>query len=579
MALNYVSGFFRAVLLFTMVPALAGCASLEKLGGGRASETAYGDYLAARYASSVNAPDLAEKYYDKTLSTDGNNPIVLERAFMSAAYAGDMSRAVRLARQLIKLAPDHRMARLVLALDDIRDGDYDKAQTQIGNAEGGVFAALVGTLTQAWAAAGAGERDVAIAKLDTFKGKPAFDLFRTFHTAQVLDLLGDKEGAQAAYTETMEASGGGSIRIVEAYASFQTRQGDMDGAKETVNAFLALSPRHPLAVADAATLNAGKPLKPLITSASQGVAEALYGLGSALAQESGSDMAVLYLRLAIWMRPDFDVAHTLLADTYEQKKQWADAIASYSHVSSSSPLYSNARIQTAINLDHLDREADAIDVLNKLAKNNPASIEPHVALGDIYRAKEKYADAAKQYDLAIKLAGPTQPSHWSLYYARGICMERMDKWADAERDLKLALKLSDDHPLVLNYLGYSWIEQGTHLTEALAMIEKAVELRPTDGFIVDSLGWARYRLGDYEHAVQVLQRAVELEPGDSTINDHLGDAFWKVGRKIEARFQWSHALEMKPGEDRVPVLKAKLQFGLEAAEAAELKKPLSETGS
>ncbi|HEY4344446.1 MAG TPA: tetratricopeptide repeat protein, partial [Parvibaculum sp.] len=193
--------------------------------------------------------------------------------------------------------------------------------------------------------------------------------------------------------------------------------------------------------------------------------------------------------------------------------------------------------------------------------------------GDIYRGKEKYAEAAAEYTKAIEKAGTPAPSHWSLYYARGICNERLGKWPDAERDLKLALKLSGDHPLVLNYLGYSWIEKGTHLKEALAMIEKAVELRPTDGFVVDSLGWAQYRLGDYARAVQVLQRAVELEPDDSTINDHLGDAFWKVGRKIEARFQWSHALEMKPEKDRVEILKTKLEFGLEAGEAAQHHQP------
>jgi tetratricopeptide (TPR) repeat protein len=490
-----------------------------------------------------------------------------------------MGRAVSLARRYIKVAPDNRMARLVLALDDIRDGDYAEAQAQIGSAETGLFSALVGSLTQSWAAAGQGDRAGAMAKLRTFEGKPAFDLFRTYHTAQILDLLDDKAGAQQAYAEAMATSGGTSIRIVEAYSSFQARHGEMDKAKDTLNQFLALSPQHPLAKADLESLQAGKVPAPLVGSASDGVAEALYGLGSALAQEAGSDLAVLYLRLAIWMRPDFDVAHTLLADTFEQKKYWADAIASYANVSKGSPLYANARIQSAIDLDHLDRQPEAIAMLTSLAKDEPTSIEPFVALGDIYRSKENYAEAFKQYDHAIALAGAPKPGHWSLYYARGICNERMGKWQAAEADLKTALKLSDDHPLVLNYLGYSWIEQGTHLEEALGMIEKAVELRPTDGFIVDSLGWAQYRLGDYAHAVQVLQRAVELEPGDSTINDHLGDAYWKVGRKIEARFQWSHALEMKPEPDRVGVIKAKLQFGLEAGEAAAPQKSALNEGS
>jgi tetratricopeptide (TPR) repeat protein len=577
MACSIPTRLFRVVLLSLSVSTLAGCAGLSSLGQG-SSDGIYGNYLAARHASANNDPKEAEKYFDRMLANDPQNPIVLERAFMTATYAGDMSRAVRLARQLGKIAPDNRMARLILALNDIRARDYADARIRLSGAEAGVFSALVGSLTQSWAAAGEGNKEAALAQLKTFEGKPAFDLFRAYHTAEILDLLDDKQGAMRAYQDAMASSGGTSVRIVQAYSSFQARNGETEKAKETLNTFLTISPHHPLVEADLNTLLAGKTPKPLVASATDGVAEALYGLGSALAQEAGSDLAVLYLRLAIWMRPDFDVAHTLLADTFEQKKYWADAIASYERVSRGSPLYANARIQSAIDLNHLERQPEAIAVLTKLSKEDPNSVEPHVALGDIYRAKENYADAFTQYDNAIKLSGEPQPKYWSLFYARGICNERLDKWQAAEDDLKTALKLSGDHPLVLNYLGYSWIEQGTHLEEALAMIEKAVELRPTDGFIVDSLGWAQYRLGDFDHAVQVLQRAVELEPGDSTINDHLGDAFWKVGRKIEARFQWSHALEMKPEPDRVDVIKAKLQFGLEAGEKAASQKSASNTG-
>jgi tetratricopeptide (TPR) repeat protein len=576
MAFRDYAPFRRAIAASALVLMLQGCSGLSNLTGlaGRDNdETPYGDYLAARYASAVNESGTAEKYFDKTLAADPQNPIVIERAFMTALNAGDMDRAVDLAHRLVKIAPDHRMARLVLSLDDIKDGDYKDAQKEIGNAEAGVFVALVGSLTQSWAAAGDGDKALALAKLKAFEGKPAFDLFRAYHQALILDMLGDVKGAEESYGLAMEASGGTSIRIIQSYASFLSRQGRMKEALEVLEQYTQLAPDHPLALAALAQLKTGEPLKPLVSTAPEGVAEALYGLGSALAQDTGNDLAALYLQLAIWMRPDFNVAHTLLADTYEQKKRWADAIAAYSKVTKDSPLYLNARIQTALDLDRLDKQPEAIAVLRDLSEEEPKAIEPMVALGDIYRGKEKYAEAAAEYTHAIEMAGAPAPSHWSLYYARGICNERLGKWPDAERDLKVALKLSGDHPLVLNYLGYSWIEQGAHLKEALAMIEKAVELRPTDGFIVDSLGWAQYRLGDYARAVQVLQRAVELEPDDSTINDHLGDAFWKVGRKIEARFQWSHALEMKPEKDRVDILKTKLEFGLEAGEAAQRNQP------
>lgn len=551
---------------------LQGCAGSE-LFAGRGNEAPYGDYLAARYAGAIHEAKTAEKYFDRTLAADPDNPVIVERAFMVALNSGDMRRAVDLARRLVKLAPDHRMARLVLSLADIRKGDYSGAQKEIGSAETGVFVALVGSLTGAWAAAGEGDKALALAKLEVFEGKPAFDLFHAFHKALILDLLGDAGGAEENYRHAMDTSGATSIRVVQAYASFLDRQGRRDEARSTLDQFASLSPEHPLLKTSLATLAKDEKMKPLVGSAAQGIAEALYGLGSALAQDPGNELSELYLQLAIWMRPDFDVARTLLADSYEQKQRWADAIAAYDAVSEDSPLRQHALIQKALDLDRLDRIDDAVAVLRQAAKDDPKSIEPVVALGDLYRGKEKYAEAGAEYSRAIALAGEPSPAHWTLYYARGICNERLGRWPDAERDLKLALKLSDEHPLVLNYLGYSWIEQRAHLTEALAMIEKAVELRPNDGFIVDSLGWAHYRLGDYAQATEYLERAVELEPGDATVNEHLGDALWKVGRKIEARFQWSHALEMKPETDRIALLKAKLESGLEAAEARHRETP------
>jgi Flp pilus assembly protein TadD len=115
---------------------------------------------------------------------------------------------------------------------------------------------------------------------------------------------------------------------------------------------------------------------------------------------------------------------------------------------------------------------------------------------------------------------------------------------------------------VLNYLGYSWVDQGINLDEGMKMIRRAVEQRPDDGYIVDSLGWAYYRTGNIEEAVKNLERAVELKPDDPTINDHLGDAYWKTGRHLEAQFQWQHALQLKPEADEQKKIEEKIKVGL-----------------
>ncbi len=561
----------KRVALIAALMLLGGCASLGSFAntGAKRGETPYGAYLAGRHAASINDPRKAAEYYDAALRGEPNDALVLDRAFMAALSAGDIDRAVRLAERLTAIETGQRMARLTLALADMKSGDFAGAREEIAASAPGPFTALVGTLTTAWAATGERNKELMLEKIGAFEGRTAFALFRSYHQGLMLDLLGDTAGADAALAEAMSASGGSSVRVVEAYATFLQREGRTDEARAALEGFLAFAPDHPLVRDHLARLARGEALPVHVRNAADGAAEALYGLGSALMQDTSSDLSDVYLQLALYLRPDFDIARSLLAGTYENRKRWQDAIDAYNKIDRKSPLYMNARIQTAMALNRLEREAEAITMLKRLAREKPGSIDPVVAIGDIYRAKENYAEAVIHYERAIALSGAPSERDWTLYYARGICFERLGEWEKAEKDLKLALKLSDDHPLVLNYLGYSWVEQHHRLEEALAMIEKAVERRPNDGFIVDSLGWARYRLGEYDLAVKYLERAVELQPDDPTINEHLGDAFWKVGRKIEARFQWSHALAMNPEEKRIKLLRTKLDLGLEAAESAE----------
>lgn len=187
------------------------------------------------------------------------------------------------------------------------------------------------------------------------------------------------------------------------------------------------------------------------------------------------------------------------------------------------------------------------------------------ALGNILRARKLFAEAIPYYDQALALVQKPERRHWIYYYARGTSYERIKNWDAAESDLEKALALYPDQPLVLNYLGYSWIDQGRKLKEGMAHIEKAVALKPDDGYIVDSLGWAHYMQGNFAEAVRYLERAVELKPNDPVLNDHLGDALWRVGREREARFQWEQALSLKPEPDDEVKIKKKLEAGLTGA--------------
>ena len=152
--------------------------------------------------------------------------------------------------------------------------------------------------------------------------------------------------------------------------------------------------------------------------------------------------------------------------------------------------------------------------------------------------------------------------HWRLLYSSGASLERLKRWPAAEKDFLKALELKPDQPSVLNYLGYSWIEQGKHLLKSKAMIQKAVKQRPRSGHIIDSLGWVQYMLGDYDQAVKNLERAVLISPADPTINEHLGDVYWQVGRKLEAGYQWERALSLEPEKKQMKSIKKKIKTGL-----------------
>lgn len=541
---------------------LSACAGTGFGTSQRNTNSLYGNYLAARYAGSLRDMDAAAGYYEQALSEDPGNPVIVERAFLLSVTSGNVSKGLSLANQIIERNPDNRTARLVRTLSALKASDYERAIAEIDAAAPGPFTALVGTLSKSWALAGGGDGDAAYAALNTFRDRPAFDLFRLFHEGLIADYMGDIPRARTAYVKAQEASGGASLRIVQAYGRFLERQGDTELAREIYNNYGRLAPDHPIIEAALVRIAAGHTPARLVGSPADGLAEALYGLSSALAQESGIDISILYVQLALYLRSDLDVGRTLLADLFERGDRREDAISAYGKVRKSSPLYENAQIQIAVDLDQLDRSTEALARLRTLVRQFPDAIEPVTAMGDILRGRKDYAAAVEQYSNAIALSGEPSSRFWTIYYARGMCFERLEQWPRAEEDLQLALELSDGHPLVLNYLGYSWIEQNANLTAAMAMIRKAVELRPNDGYVVDSLGWAHFQLGAYEEAVRHLELAVQLQPDDPTINDHLGDALWRVGRRIEARFQWRHALELNPEPDQIEPIKVKLEDGL-----------------
>jgi len=392
----------------------------------------------------------------------------------------------------------------------------------------------------------------------------------------ILDVAGQKKEAAKRFERAYKLDPT-ALRVVQSYGSFLSRQGNTAEALKIFATFDEALPRHPLMLEATAELKAGKKLPPMIDTPQAGAAEVLYGLGAALGRRGGEDLGLVYLQLALYLAPSHPLALLSLGDLYEAMKKPELANKIYERVPLNSPLQRNAQIQLALNLDALDRTDEAKASLEKIIAANPGDLEAIMALGNVQRGRKQFAECGDVYSKGVDTLTKTEKANWVIFYFRGICYERSKQWAKAEADLKKALELYPDQAHVLNYLGYSWIDQGINLDDGMRMIKRAVEQRADDGYIVDSLGWAYYRLGNNEEAVKQLERAVELKPEDPTINDHLGDAYWKVGRVLEARFQWSHARDLKPEPEDLVKIEAKLKSGLpddtSSAAEAEHKKP------
>jgi tetratricopeptide (TPR) repeat protein len=526
------------------------------------SLTRSGSYLAARHASVERDATSAAAFYRSALRTDPKDNELLDRAFISSLADGDIDEGVKLAERILTIDKSNRVARLVVGVRDLKAKKYASAQLNINQSIRGPITDLVATLLSGWASFGAGDTKAAVANIDKLTGPEWYPLFKDLHSGMILELAGKEKDAGVRLERAYKLDDS-MLRVADDYARWLTRNKDEAAATAIYEAFDKKLPRHPLVLEDLREAKAGKKMPPLVDSPQTGAAEALYGIGASLTRRGGEDLALVYLQLALYLAPNHPLALLSLADLYESVKKPAMAIKVYERMPASSPLKRNAQIQLATNLDAADRSEEAIKILKGVTAEDPKDIEAIMALGNIERGRKKFADCAQTYsDGLAAIPEANEKSNWVYYYYRGICEERSKQWSKAEADMRKALELQPEQPHVLNYLGYSWIDQGINLDEGMKMIKRAVEQRPDDGYIVDSLGWAYYRIGNYEDAVKNLERAVDLRPEDPTINDHLGDGYWRVGRTLEAKFQWAHARDLKPEPEDLPKIEAKIENGL-----------------
>lgn len=523
---------------------------------------AFGAYLAGRFATSESDTRVAADSLLAALRADPDQPEVIERAFIATLLDG-RPEAVRLARRL----PENSLAALLIAGTDAQAGRWDRTEQRIRALPRQGAAQLLQPMLLAWALQGKGQTDAALALLRPLAESGRLRTLYAMHAALICDLANRPREAERFVRIAIGDPQPMTLRLVQIAGGILARGGKEADAERLLEAYARN--QEDLVLSSSPTAQRDLFANRAVASPVEGFAEAYLALAGSLRGQGAAEFSLALTRLALRLRPGFAPALLMGSDALVDERQYSAALAMLDQVPSDDLLSGLVGLRRATVLDRMDRTEEAAAQLRAIATAFPTASQPYARLGDMMRSRQRWAEAAAAYSDAIRRVPAPTAVHWPLFYSRGVALERAGDWPAAEADLRRALELSPEQPYVLNYLGYTWVERGEHLGEARRMLERAVALRPQDGNIADSLGWALYKLGDMQGAIRWLERAVELEPRNSVVNDHLGDAYWSAGRQREAQFQWRRALALGPEGDEGARIEAKISGGLPSNPVAE----------
>ena len=539
------------------------------------AEISFGGYLAGRHALSTKDFDAASTYLSRAIEDDLENPELLNGLISVQVSLGDIGAAKISSDNLDLLGVQTQLSNMVKIAIQLRNRDFDNAKQQIENEQG--INPLLDKIVTGWAFADEGNFENAETIFDEIGKGSSLAQFSQMQKASMLAAYGRYESA----LNTIENLEKNSNRIsIDARALKVQLLLKLDNKEEATEYFSKIFGDG--VNADTANLRMQVEDHPNAYSIEEslsleaGIAYAFYAIADILKDDADPNTALLYVRLAQYLNENSQKAILLAADLLEQMGQYDLAVEEYAKISPSSSYFLSSELGRVGALRDGGKTEAALEVLYYLSREFSDIGIVHNSLGDFLRREERYSEAKIAYDRAVDIYRENNNVSWVVLYARGITHERLQEWDKAESDFRNALTINPDQANVLNYLGYSLIDRGEKLDEAMTMIEKAVSLQPESGYIVDSLAWGLFKLGQYETAIPHMEKAAELMPVDPIVTDHLGDLYWAVGRQLEAKFQWRRALSFDPELKDATRIREKLRIGLDRVLVNEGLKPTSE---
>ena len=549
--------FFKTIFFFTLVFFFVITKKINAAENLHYLSSYYGSLLAGQIAKYNNENKIASKYYRFANQKNPKNNDILELSLMSSILSGDIKLALEdLEKYDNNLSiKNSKISQLLKFIKYIKNENYKKALNLLNKNEEIIITSKVQPIIKAWLADSFSN---AKSEIDQFEyksdGLVMSDIY-FIHLALINNFYKDKQNAINIFEKTLNSGIDNRLRHMFFYRNLIENNIEEN---KIIKSFVNKNPSHSFNIyVNKKNLSDFK-----ISTKKDGISESLFNIAEALYSQRMYDLSIAYCYLSLYLNKNNFINYYLLSQNFIMLQKAENAISVLQNIPLNSYLGWNSFLKIAdINLN-LNNYSKAENFILQLKKYSSNRVDVHYKLGEIYHNKKDYDKAIKAFNEAISLLKISSEENWYLYYSRGMSYERSNQWEKAEKDFLYALELSPQQPLVLNYLGYTWIDYGINLKKAENFIREAIKLRPKDGYFIDSLGWAYYRQGKYDLAVLELEKAVELIPNDPVINDHLGDALFRAGYYNEARYQWNRALLYDPEKELKENIKFKLKKGL-----------------
>lgn len=518
--------------------------------------SAYGLYLSGRVATYRGHREAGAELLALSQSLTPEQPRLGSEAFLASLFSGDIDAVVRLSPFVADNALFSGAGRLAGVVQSLRDGRGAEALSLMQGAPfGDPYGPVASYLLPSVAAAG-GDWETALRPVEAPTSNTAGLILRD-QRAQLLELRGRFAEAETEYRALLAAPDGARLFRIH-YGAFLERRGRRDDALAVYAEALAGDDPDPRALAAGRRMRRGG-RAPALPTVQQIAADALAFAAMETSEVDIHELSAIYLQFASALHPD-DTLTLRLAESLDEAHQDEAARDAFARVSPANPIvYAGAQLGLGVSLAQDERHDEALEAFLRADAAAPDQVIVSRLLANQYFILERYEDA-----LAV-LNRPTvntADQSVEVRFDRGRTLERLGRIEEAEAELWAALQMAPDNPILLNHLGYLWVDSGRRVEQGAEMIARAFAADPRNANIQDSLGWAQYRRGQYEAAVQTLEEAVAKQPANAEINDHLGDAYWQVGRHREAGWQWNRVLTLEPEPERRAEVEQKLLRGL-----------------